>query len=250
MYSADLAHVHDQGFGAFAAAVAPEIIALLRAHGIRRGLIVEFGCGSGPLARRLTARGYDVYGFDVSRSMIQLARRNAPRAEFRVASLSSVSIPSCQAIVGVGEVVNYVPRGLAALERFFRRAYRALRPGGLLLFDFMASARGRTYSAKATKGKDWEMVARASFNGRTGILTRRLVLHRSLANGRRKSAEIHRVRILDRSEMRAALIRSGFSVKMSRCVGRYRLLSGDWAVIAVKTQSGTPLQAGPPRAFG
>src|SRR5215510_2480037 len=74
LYSADLAFVHDAGFGELAQRSAPDIVRILRARGIARGHVVELGCGSGITARHLTDRGYAVTGIDVSRAMIRLAR--------------------------------------------------------------------------------------------------------------------------------------------------------------------------------
>src|SRR5437879_6528892 len=107
-YRDDLAHIHDAGHWAFVDGVAPNVVALLRRAGIRRGLVVELGCGSGRLARALSAAGYEVLGFDLSSSMIRLARRTASKARFRVGSAFSVRLPFCAAVVSVGETLNYL----------------------------------------------------------------------------------------------------------------------------------------------
>jgi len=111
--------------------------------------------------------------------MVRLARRTAPRARFAVGSLASTPLPRCGAIIALGEVVNYlgdrrsIPAHDRGLFRFFARAARALEPGGLLLFDFMESARHRTFDASARSGHDWVVVALRS----AGF---RVVLRRSL----------------------------------------------------------------------
>src|SRR5207247_5317319 len=84
VYSPDLAYIHDAGFTGFAHRAAPELIKILRGHGIRRGLVVDAGCGSGPLAGHLVEAGYDVLGIDVSPAMIRLARERVPHGSFRV----------------------------------------------------------------------------------------------------------------------------------------------------------------------
>src|SRR5262245_43033983 len=117
MYSTDLAHVHHTGFNHFADDVAPHIARILSRAGPQAGRIVELGCGGGTLARHLSDHGYDVRGFDISAAMIRLARREAPQARFGVASLTDVRIPPCDAVIAIGEVVTYVPGGLAALAR-------------------------------------------------------------------------------------------------------------------------------------
>ncbi|HEX7137654.1 MAG TPA: class I SAM-dependent methyltransferase [Vicinamibacterales bacterium] len=232
MYSTDLAHIHDAGFGDFANAVAPEIARILRNAGITRGRVVEFGCGSGTLAAYLHGLGYEVRGFDISPAMIRLARRNAPGVRFSVASLMSARIPACDAMVGVGEVITYVPGGEQSLQRFFAKAQAALRPGGVLVFDFMDSARRRTYASRTITGRDWSIDVRATFNERRRILTRHMTMTRRTARGLRRSRETHHVHVYDRRAVRRMLARCGLDIVVSRAYGRYRLLPGDLAVIA------------------
>ena len=234
MYCTDLAYIHAVGFGNFANSVAPEIAQILLNAGIKSGRVVEFGCGSGTVARYLQDRGYEVSAFDVSPAMIRLARTNAPRVDFSVSSLSSARLPSCDALVGVGEVVTYVPGGLAVLRRFFAKAHAALRPGGILLFDFMESARRRTYDTKTLRGSGWSISVRATFDGRRRVLTRSMTMTRRTSRGQRRSRESHRIHIYDRRAIRRLLEQSGFVVSMSRSYERHRLLPGDVAVIARK----------------
>jgi len=52
-YQPDLALIHHRGFGFHADACAPGILRLLEPVRERRGLVLELGCGSGLLTRRL-----------------------------------------------------------------------------------------------------------------------------------------------------------------------------------------------------
>jgi SAM-dependent methyltransferase len=232
MYRADLAYIHDAAFSDFAEAVAPEITRTLRRAGVGRGRIVEFGCGSGILAAHLRRSGYAVDAFDISPAMIRLARKNAPGVRFRVASLRSAAIPRCDAIVGVGEVVTYVSGGRNSLRRFFSRAHAALRPGGLLIFDFLESASRRTYPTKILKGSDWTLAVSATFSASRRVLTRRMTIARRTRHGLRRTRETHHVRVFDRRLIRRLLKQYGFGAAMRRSYGRHRLLPGDVAVVA------------------
>ena len=49
-YGPDLARIHDAGFGDFARDAGDGIVAMLRDAGIRGGLVVDLGCGSGAQA--------------------------------------------------------------------------------------------------------------------------------------------------------------------------------------------------------
>jgi len=245
-YGRDLAHIHDAGFGEFAAHAAPELVRLLVARGIRRGLVVEFGCGGGTVARALTEAGYDVLGIDISPAMIRLARTRAPHGRFRVGALATSRIPPCDAIIAVGEVVSYVPRGSvsrraheACLMRFLQHASRALRPGGLLLFDFIESVEGRTYPRKRLVGKGWAIAVRAVAGRDGGTLTRYIETTRVSPRARRRAAEIHRLRTITRKDMRRLLARCGFAATFSRRIGRVPLLRSTWAATSWPRKSGT-----------
>jgi len=237
VYFDDLAAVHDAGFGGLARSAAPEIVRLLRARGIRAGLVVDVGCGSGIAARHFVQRGYDVVGIDASRAMIRLARARAPHARFRVASIDRAALPPCDAVTAIGEVVTYVGGGLPALARFFRRARAALRPGGVLVFDFMESAAKRTYAAKSFAGPGWALASQATFDAARRVLTRRMAIVRTVAGRVRCARETHRVRIYRRQEIADALARAGFRARMSRSYGRCRLLPGDVVVVATATSA-------------
>ncbi len=232
LYLSDLAYIHDRGFGDLANGVAPELLRILRGHGLRRARIVEAGCGSGALAKHLSDAGHSVLGIDVSPAMIRLARRQAPRARFRVASLTTARIPRCDAVIAVGEVITYLP-SRRAVERFFARVARALRPGGVFLFDFIESAERRTYAPKRLGGDDWAIVVSADASADGATITRKIATVRKIGATHRRSRETHRVRIYSRDTIAAALAAAGFRAVMRRSFGKYRLMASDVAVIAM-----------------
>jgi len=232
LYLTDLAYIHDRGFGDLANGVAPELLRILRRHGLRRARIVEAGCGSGVLAKHLSDAGHAVLGIDASPAMIRLARRHAPRARFRVGSLTTAPIPRCDAVIAVGEVITYLP-SRRAVERFITRVARALRPGGLFLFDFIESAEGRTYPPKSRGGDDWAIVVRADASGDGRVLTRTITTFRKIGATYRRSRETHRIRVHSRETIAAALAAAGFRAVMRRSFGKYRLMTSDVAVVAI-----------------
>jgi SAM-dependent methyltransferase len=243
IYGADLAYVHHAGFSDYARRTAPEIARLLAAcrpfsgpPPRRRPPVIEFGSGGGTTARHLSRRGFDVLGFDQSAAMVTLARKTAPLARFAVGSLGTTPLSRCGAIIALGEVVNYLGdrRSTSAhdrgLFRFFDRAARALEPGGLLLFDFMESARHRTFDASTRSGNGWAVVASARAEG--AILTRHITTVRHLNGRLRLSQETHRVRLYRRGAIAAALRRAGFLVAIRRAVGRVPVIRGDAVAVA------------------
>lgn len=94
--------------------------------------ILDVGCGAGvPIARHLAKR-FDVTGIDASASMIALAVKNVTSARFVTGDVMEADFPAAgfDAIVSF-YAIFHIPRQ----EHFdlFRRFFRWLRPGGLLL---------------------------------------------------------------------------------------------------------------------
>jgi SAM-dependent methyltransferase len=238
-YEQDLAYIHDAGFGDFARNAAPGLLRILRANGVRRGLVVDLGCGSGILAREFIDAGYDVLGVDISPAMIALARRKAPRARFMVASLSSFELPACDAIVSTGECLNYTfdgPRTRQSISALFHRVHAALRPGGMFVFDIAGPARApesktrRVWSA----GKDWAILAETRTGRSRRSLAREIICFRRVGRAWRRSTEAHVQRLFWRDEIAGLLAKSGFEIRISDRYGREKLPRGLAVFIARK----------------
>jgi SAM-dependent methyltransferase len=236
-YGEDLAYIHDAGFGDFALGSAPGILEILRRYGIRGGLVVDLGCGSGPWARELARAGYGVLGIDISEAMIHIARRRVPEAEFRVASVFEADIPPCNAVTALGEVLNYLfdpGNDSRMLVRLFSRVHEALAPGGVFVFDVAEPgqvARG-TKTRGFAEGKDWVVLVEK--DEERGTLTRRIVTFRRKGEHYRRSDEVHRQRLFRVPEIAGELRQAGFRVRTIRSYGRYRLPRAHAAFVARK----------------
>jgi SAM-dependent methyltransferase len=233
-YARDLAYIHHAGFGGFARKAAPGVLRLLRRHGVRRGLVVDLGCGSGIWAAELLRAGYGVYGVDCSAAMVHLARQTAPSATFRHASLRSASLPRCDAVTALGEVLGYTRAGRRpAVERVFRRIAKVLRPGGLFVFDVVvrggrAPMRYRTWTA----GDGWAVLADVDEDMRRHLLRRSITTFRRDGAGYRRHVERHLVSLMDAGDVGRRLREAGFTVRTSRRYGRYPLAPRRLAFIA------------------
>jgi SAM-dependent methyltransferase len=207
-YGPDVARAHDAGFGDQARGAARELLARLAAAGLHDGLVVDLGCGSGILAKQISAAGYDVLGVDLSEAMLALGRRRVPAARFARASVHDAAIPPCVGVAAVGEVLNYAtdPRaGRAAAAALFARAAGALAPGGVLLFD--AAAPGRGAARSWTAGRDWVVCADARTAGTT--LTREVVAFHREGDAWKRTDERHELQLLAEDDVLADLAGAG-----------------------------------------
>ncbi|MER6303501.1 class I SAM-dependent methyltransferase [Kitasatospora sp. NPDC001539] len=99
------------------------------------GLIADLGCGPGHVTGWLTGQGASVVGVDLSPRMVELARREQPKAEFRVGDL--LALPAADgefaAAVALYSVIHLEAEELLPA---FVEMRRVLRPGGVLLVSF------------------------------------------------------------------------------------------------------------------
>lgn len=164
-YRRDLAYVFDQDYGFHAEACAPGILALLEPVRARRGLVLEIGCGSGLLTKRLVDAGHRVIATDASPAMLDLTREAVAGAEdIRTLVLPDDPIPPADAIVGIGHALNYLPDA-AAIQRGLTGLAAALRPGGLLAVDLCDLEWGTARQGAMAQGRvgdDWAIVTRFS----------------------------------------------------------------------------------------
>ena len=194
-YRADLALVHDRGFGFHADACAPGVLALLQPVLERGGLVLELGCGSGLLTRYLVEAGHRVLATDASPAMLDLARTTVPGVTFERLTLPDDPVPAADAVVGVGHALNYLPDA-PALRRGLLAAARALRPGGVLALDVCDLRWGVARQGEPDRSwveEDWALVTRFSQPCAGQLRARddhvRAVRGRHLAPGRRAARQ-------------------------------------------------------------
>jgi ubiquinone/menaquinone biosynthesis C-methylase UbiE len=99
--------------------------------------IVDLGIGTGALARACieSAPRARIWGIDADPDMMAIARTRLGRSSRRVTmtagSFMDATLPSCDAMVA-SYSLHHIRTSRAKLA-FYRRCYRALRPGGVLI---------------------------------------------------------------------------------------------------------------------
>ena len=229
-YGRDLAYIHHAGFSEFAESAAPGVLEILWKHGVRDGLVVEVGCGSGILARELTRAGFDVLGFDASPAMIALAREHCVvEARFEIGAFDAIAIPPCNAIVAMGEVLNYGT--FEGVRKFIANAATKL-----LVFDIAERGAYPPYDERRVEGDDWSVIAIKESDGTH--LTRRILTFRADCETMRRTEEVHSLELYDRVLLKALLREHGFRVQVRRSYGTRRLPKGHAVYVAHKRTAG------------
>ena len=104
------------------------------------GHAVDLGCGGGQVSILLARRGFNVVGVDYAETAVELAHRNAAKAEvagvFKVADCTDLGFLGGESFDLV--VDNHVSHCLiepAHRESFFRNARRLVKPSGIFFRD-------------------------------------------------------------------------------------------------------------------
>ena len=226
-YGADLAYIHHVGFGDFASAAAGEFASLLTRAGITSGHVLDLGCGSGILARELTALGYEVTGIDGSADMLALAATTAPHATFVQGNVQEMVLPRCRAVFAIGEALAYLPphaRRPPSLRSAFARVARALEPGGLFVFDLIASGGGAPMAYRSWQaGEGWAVLVEVREDRSARIVHRQITAFRSHGAEYRRTDERHAVAVYARADVDSWLNAAGLRARVQRHYGRVAL---------------------------
>lgn len=99
------------------------------------GKILDAGCGGGYPFTKLLSDKFDVLGIDISEKQIELAKRNAPKANFLCLDMTKLSFPD-EYFNGIFSyyAIIHIPRE----EQFdlLTNFYRMLKPNGVALLTF------------------------------------------------------------------------------------------------------------------
>lgn len=232
-YGDDLAELHNRHYSDVVSSAAPQVIRMLRANGIKSGVVCDVGCGGGQLSASLLKAGYPAVGIDISSAMVALARKQVPGGTFITGSIVEAAIPACAAAVAVGEVFNYLGSPTAMI-RAFRNLFRSLRPGGILIFDIKEPPSQKLSRVAGRIGADWAVLAEIEEDPARKKLIRRITSFRKSGRYYHRQTEIHEARIYPAEDVKEMLQSLGFRVRIYQGYGDYRLAADHKVLLATK----------------
>jgi len=107
------------------------------------GQVADLGCGPGRTTTHLASLGLDVFGLDLSESMLAIARRENPGLRFRQGSMLALNLPD-GTLAGAVSWYSSIHTPVNQLPSLFTEFGRVLAPGGHLLLAFQAGDRPLT----------------------------------------------------------------------------------------------------------
>ena len=116
------------------------ILNVLGEYGIRDGLVLDMGCGTGSLTELLAAKGYDMIGVDYSEEMLNIAFQKREKSGHDILYLNQDMrefelYGTVRAIVSICDSINYLLED-EDIVTCFKLVNNYLDPKGIFFFDF------------------------------------------------------------------------------------------------------------------
>ena len=116
---------------------------LMREYGVRDGLVLDLGCGTGNMTELLAKAGYDMIGADNAEEMLEIAMEKRDKSGHDILYLLQDMrefelYGTVRAVISVCDSVNYITEP-EELQEVFRLVNNYLDPKGVFIFDFNTS---------------------------------------------------------------------------------------------------------------
>ena len=175
-------------------------VRLLSVYGVREGKICECACGTGNLTIPLYRAGFQMTGVDLSQEMLwqaaQKARKQGISIPFVKQDMRSLNLHRpMDAVIATCDGVNYL-KTEDDLKSFLRAAWRAIRPGGALIFDVSTPHKLRDILCSGVICEDLEDITyfwQNQWNDHTGTVDMTLCFFVREADGRYRRLEEYQV---------------------------------------------------------
>lgn len=193
------------------------VCSLLGEEGIRDGLLLDLGCGTGSLTRLLAGKGYDCIGVDLSADMLEIAAEKQAADGTGILYLqqdmrSFELYGTVRAAVSICDSMNYILEEEDLLQ-VFRLVNNYLDPGGIFLFDFNTCHKYETLLGEQTIAENREegsFIWDNYYDSRTRINEYELTFFVREESGLyRKFEEVHFQRGYTLEEMKELLEQAG-----------------------------------------
>ena len=190
---------------------------ILRREGIAPRTVVDLACGTGSVTEIMARKGYRVTGVDMSEEMLT-------EAAMKTMDMEQPPVYSCQLLQNL-RLPRGVDMAVCALDSLdyildpedckeaIRRAYKALNPGGIFIFDVNTPEKLRAMDDQIFLDEDDDVycVWRGEFDEETNICSYGMDLFQREGKMWRRSFEEHREYAYSQEQLTGFLKDAGFT---------------------------------------
>jgi SAM-dependent methyltransferase len=182
----------------------------LEKHGLRKGRLLDIGCGTGRAFEPMLGRGWEIVGCDLTPAMLAQARgKYGDAVPLEVADIRELPVfGEFELVWALNDVINYL-LGDSDLERALAGMRANLAPDGLVLFD--ADTLSLFESSFASGDDDSMSVGEWRWVGQEESVEAEGIFAAQVSGGDVES-HIHRERHWSEDQVRAAMASAGLEM--------------------------------------
>ncbi len=193
------------------------LVGLLQEFGVKDGLVLELGCGTGIMTELLAENGYDMIGVDSSEEMLAEALEKREKSGHDILYLQQDMrefelFGTVRAVVSVCDSINYILEE-KELVQVFSLVNNYLDPEGVFIFDMKTEHFYRDLAGDAVygqNGEDVSLIWENCYYPEDRINEYSLAMFLREEDGRyRKEEEVHYQRAYTVEEVRRAMEAAG-----------------------------------------
>lgn len=112
------------------------VIEILKKNSVDNGLVLELGCGTGSVTRRIAQAGYDMIGIDNSEDMLSIAReQKSEDILYLLQDMTEFELyGTVNAVISICDCMNYILKE-EDLLKIFKLVNNYLEKDGVFIFD-------------------------------------------------------------------------------------------------------------------
>lgn len=109
-----------------------ELPSMIKAVGnVKNKWLLDIGCGAGKHSKKYLSKGAKVCGLDISKTMIEMAKKECPSIDFKVGSMDKIPFNKKFDIITASLCIDYIDN----LGPVFKEISSHLKKGGLFYFS-------------------------------------------------------------------------------------------------------------------
>ena len=132
--------------------------------------VLDIGCGGGQDSKFLTDNGCSVFGIDVSKKMISLAKKFAPKTNFKIANVMKLSATNKYDGIWCCRVFQHI--SINEQDKFLNKLSTLLKKDSILYITSVVSDKNEDYEA-FDSGNDGLLKKRLTAKSFKNLLTQR-----------------------------------------------------------------------------
>lgn len=131
MYNKDFAKIYDKEWCNFSNTMAENIIKIASTY----NSVLDLGCGTGNFLRKIEKCFERTVGIDISKNMIEIAKKNCKKTQFYVADVTNFNLNETFDLITCNfDMINHL-NSIEDWGKMFKLANKHLNKQGIFIFD-------------------------------------------------------------------------------------------------------------------